>query len=147
MGKNDLQEQLDAVNGELASTSSALAKANTELEAANATIEELKTALSERNDALVKANAELDAANAALAAASKIPQEVKTVKINPKAEKPSLEGTDFEFGGKKYRFKVAKFRIPAVNDGQPITAAEAAVTPEALKYLVENQCAVIEEIA
>jgi hypothetical protein len=75
-----------------------------------------------------------------------IPAEGKTVKINPKNEKPSLEGTDFELEGKKYRFKIAKFRVPNVNDGQPITAAEAKATPEALKYLVENGSQVIEEI-
>lgn len=75
-----------------------------------------------------------------------IPAEGKTTKINPAVEKPSLDGTDFTYEGKSYRFLIAKFRIPDVNDGQPITAAEAKATPEALKYLVENGSKVIEEI-
>lgn len=73
-------------------------------------------------------------------------KKAKSVKINPPVEKPSLSGTDFELDGKKYRFVIAKFRIPDINDGQPITAAEAKVTPEALQYLVSNGSKVIEEI-
>lgn len=71
----------------------------------------------------------------------------RSFKINPEKEKPELDGSDFEIGGKKYRFRISKFIIPEINDGKAITALEAKASPEALAYLVNNKSSVIEEIA
>lgn len=60
-------------------------------------------------------------------------------------DKPIMEGTDFEYGGKNYRFRVGSFIVTDFNNNLPITAAEAKASPEVLKYLVESGSAIVEE--
>lgn len=73
-------------------------------------------------------------------------KEKKTVTFNPPSPQVPLSECDFELDGKKYKFVIPRFRIPDINDGQPITALEAKVTPEALRYLVDNKSACIKEL-
>lgn len=52
--------------------------------------------------------------------------------------------SSFQFGGKKY--KVTKgARVPLANGAMTLTAADIAVSEEAQKYLVENNCNCIDE--
>ncbi|NJO93021.1 MAG: hypothetical protein HC831_31735 [Chloroflexia bacterium] len=62
-----------------------------------------------------------------------------------KVEKPSVPSTQFEFGGAKYRFTVAHFRIPGLNNNQPILAKDALQEEEILEHLVNIKSGVIEK--
>jgi hypothetical protein len=59
-----------------------------------------------------------------------------------KEEKKVVPASQFEIGGKKYKFNVYEFRI----DGKTIKASEALKDAEMLEGLVKIKAGVIEEV-
>lgn len=71
------------------------------------------------------------------------------MKKDKKVEKPAIPGAVFQLQqyGAKYKFTRPWFRIPGMNDGNPILAKDALKDEALLSYLVKNKCGVIQEVS